>query len=89
MDRKRSIPFGITLFMEYTSNMRREEEHLEKVLRGAMKQSGLSTYALAAKSGVPQAVIVRFMNRQRGINLRTASKLFRALGLTVNQKTKL
>ena len=47
----------------------------------AIDKSGLSVYRLAKDSGVSQPVLCRFVNRQRGITLATASKLVETLGL--------
>jgi len=55
--------------------------NLEKQLRSAVKDSGLTTYRLAKDSGVSQPVLSRFLNGKRGITLATASKLANVLGL--------
>jgi ribosome-binding protein aMBF1 (putative translation factor) len=53
----------------------------EDTLRQAVAASGLSAYALAARSGVAQPVISRFMTGERGLNLTTAEKLCNVVGL--------
>jgi plasmid maintenance system antidote protein VapI len=61
--------------------MTEREPHLERQIRAAIEKSGLSVYRLAKDSGVSQPVLSRFVNRQRGITLATASKLVETLGL--------
>jgi transcriptional regulator with XRE-family HTH domain len=51
------------------------------VIRRAVRDSGKSAYAVAQESGVPQAVLSRFLRGLRSVNLDTAEKLCRALGL--------
>ena len=51
------------------------------VIRRAVQDSGRTPYAVALEAGVPQAMLSRFLRRERGINLDTAEKLCRALGL--------
>jgi len=67
-------------------SMRERQTYLEKHIREAIKDSGLTIYRLAKDSGVSQPVLCRFVNRKRGINLTTASKLLEALGLELVQK---
>lgn len=50
-------------------------------LRKAIKKSGLTQYRIAKDTGVPQPVVNRFVNGERGITLETADKLCRYLHL--------
>jgi plasmid maintenance system antidote protein VapI len=68
--------------------MGKQETYLEKQIRAAIKKSGLTIYRLAKDSGVSQPVLSRFVNRQRGITLATASKLVETLGLKLISKKK-
>jgi transcriptional regulator with XRE-family HTH domain len=52
-----------------------------EVIRRAVRDSGKTPYAVAQESGVPQAVLSRFLRGLRSVNLDTAEKLCRALGL--------
>ena len=61
---------------------------LEKQIRMAIKKSGISVYQLAKDSEIPQPVLSRFVNGQRGINLSTASKIAQTLGLKLVLKKK-
>ena len=56
------------------------------VIRRAVEDSGRTPYAVALEAGVPQAVLSRFLRHDRGINLDTAEKLCRALGLELRPK---
>ena len=56
------------------------------VIRRAVRDSGKTPYAVALESGVPQAVLSRFLRGERGVNLDTAEKLCRALGLDLRPK---
>jgi Cro/C1-type helix-turn-helix DNA-binding protein len=50
-------------------------------LREAISESELSVYAIANAAEVPQPVLSRFVSGSRGINLSTAEKVCRVLGL--------
>ena len=67
----------------------KQTEYLEKQLRRAIKDSGLTIYRLAKDSGVSQAVLSRFVNGKRGITLTTASKLAKKLNLELKFKKEL
>ena len=58
-----------------------DEFNLAEQLRAAVRAAGLTTYALARDAGIDRAVAVRFMNGERGLNLDSASKVCRLLGL--------
>jgi plasmid maintenance system antidote protein VapI len=58
---------------------------LADVLREAIRGSGKTAYAVAAESGVGHPVLSRFLSGQRGLNLDTADKLCRALGLELRR----
>jgi len=51
------------------------------VIRDAIRRDGRTIYRLALDCGVNQGVLGRFMRRERDMNLRTADKVCRALGL--------
>jgi plasmid maintenance system antidote protein VapI len=54
-------------------------------LRKAMKDSGETEYAIAKAAQVPQSVLSRFVNGERGISLITAAKLCRYLTLELRR----
>src|SRR5262249_19954949 len=55
---------------------------LADALRRAIKESGQTVLAIANGAGIPNPVLYRFVNGQRDLTLRTASKLMDHLGLT-------
>lgn len=54
---------------------------MPEIIRDAIKRDGRSMYRLALDSGVNSAVLLRFMAGERDMNLRTADKVCRAIGL--------
>lgn len=53
-----------------------------------MERDGRSMYRLALDSGVNSAVLLRFVNGERDMNLRTADKVCRVLGLELREIRK-
>ena len=51
------------------------------LIRRRVRASGLSRYAVAKRAGIGVAVVQRFMDRSRGLNLATAEKICRVVGL--------
>jgi len=54
---------------------------LETALRLAVEKSGMSAHAIARRSGIDVASLLRFMNRQRTMTLPSAGRLAASLGL--------
>jgi ribosome-binding protein aMBF1 (putative translation factor) len=54
---------------------------MPEIIREAMRRDGRTRYRLAKDSGVDQAVLGRFIKGERDLNLRTADKVCKALGL--------
>lgn len=54
-------------------------------LRKAIKDSGLTQYRIAKDSGVPQPVVNRFINGERGLSFETAAKLCSLLRLRLTR----
>src|SRR5262249_9624221 len=54
---------------------------LEQLIKQTFFRSGKSVNSVAKQSGVPQAVVQRFVRSQRGITLETADKLCAYFGL--------
>ena len=69
-------------------SMGKRQTYLDKQIREAIKDSGLTIYRLAKDSGVSQPVLCRFVNGKRGITLATASKLVEVLGLELVAKKR-
>lgn len=57
------------------------EPTLAETILKAVHDSGLSVYAVAKESGVSQPVLHRFVAGERGLNLETADRLCKFLGL--------
>lgn len=55
---------------------RQKSETMSDQLRRAIRDSGLSVYAISKGSGVSQPVVARFSTGQRDIRMETADKLF-------------
>ena len=58
-----------------------EQQTMPDTIRAAIERDSRSLYRLAKDSGVDYAVLHRFANAERDLNLRTADRLCRALGL--------
>ena len=61
---------------------------LAKQLRQAIEQSGRTRYRISQESGISQAVLSRFVNRQRELSLANVDVLCEALGLRVVLEAK-
>jgi transcriptional regulator with XRE-family HTH domain len=61
--------------------MGKAKSGLADVLRQAIKQSGLTLYAVAKTAGVDAPIVRRFMAGERDLRLATAAKLCEALNL--------
>jgi transcriptional regulator with XRE-family HTH domain len=56
---------------------------LEQAIKDRMKSLGLTAYAAGKMSGMSPTMIQRFLNGQRGLTLKTADKLAKALDLVL------
>lgn len=70
----------ITAVQLYTMN-----KDLEKTLKAAIVESGLSVYRLAKDAGVNEHSIAWFVEGKRTLRLDTASKIARRLGLELTE----
>jgi|MDTC01.1.fsa_nt_gb plasmid maintenance system antidote protein VapI len=63
---------------------------MERIILKAIKDSGMTQLKLAAKSGVPQSTLCRFMDKdpttRRTITLPIADRLCKTLGLELRIK---
>lgn len=62
-----------------------EGKGMPDIIREAIQRDGRSIYRLAIDCGVNQGVLGRFVRGERDMNLRTADKVCRALGLRLAQ----
>jgi len=58
----------------------------ETVMRQAIKDSGLSLYALERLSGISDAQLSRFMNGKRTLTIPTAEKIAEHIGVELKIK---
>ncbi len=58
-------------------------EPIAEQLRRAIERSGKTRYRISLESGVSQAVLSRFVNRQRELSLANVDALCEALGLKI------
>jgi plasmid maintenance system antidote protein VapI len=63
-------------------------EPFSTLLRRAILESGLTRYAISARSGVHQAALSRFIAGKRSLSLESVDKLVDVLGLEVRMPRK-
>jgi len=63
-------------------------EHVSERLKRAIRESGMSRYAISQASGVDQATLSKFMSGQRGLTLDSVDKLAGVLGLEMRLITE-
>jgi len=68
--------------------MTKQSKDIEQQLRDAILTSGISRYRLSKQTGVSQATLSLFVNGHQSLNLTTAAKLARALGLEFRRVPK-
>jgi transcriptional regulator with XRE-family HTH domain len=56
---------------------------LARTIAAAIRAKGTSAYPVGKASGVSPSIISRFLSGERGLTLRTAEKLAKVLGLTL------
>jgi transcriptional regulator with XRE-family HTH domain len=57
-------------------------------LRRAIRECGMTRYAISVKTGIDQATLSRFMKGERGLSLSAIDKLMGALGLEIRPRRK-
>ena len=68
--------------------IQRKRKTLERHLRDAVTESGLSQYRIAKDTGISQPVVTRFANGTRSISIDTADRLMEYFGLEITPKKK-
>ena len=63
-----------------------KEQDLDKLVRDAVKKSGISQYRMSLDSGVSHAAVSRFMHKNQTLTLRSAAKILAALSIRVEFK---
>jgi transcriptional regulator with XRE-family HTH domain len=66
-----------------------KSKRMPDVIRAAMHDDGRTHSEIARDSGVAQAVLSRFYRGERDLNLRTADRLCKALGLELRPVRRL
>lgn len=66
----------------------KKQQDMVAAMLAAIKESGMTDYALAQASGVPASTIGRFTKGERDITLATAAKLATVLGLKLTGEGK-
>lgn len=61
---------------------------MREALLAALRQSGLSRYQIAKRTGVQQAILSRFVSRNKDLRLATVEKLAEFLGLELRPADK-
>jgi transcriptional regulator with XRE-family HTH domain len=61
-------------------------ESLSDHLRRIVNQASMSRYAISKRTGIPQSVLSRFVNGERGLSLESIDKLAEVLGLEIRVK---
>ena len=56
-----------------------------EIIRHAIERDGRTRYQIAKASGVDKAVLGRFVRGERGLNLDTADRLCRVLGIELRR----
>ncbi|MFA5865657.1 MAG: helix-turn-helix transcriptional regulator [Phycisphaerae bacterium] len=59
---------------------------IEKQLKDAIKNSGLTRYQIAKASQVHEGVLSRFVHGKREIGIKTAAKIAKVLNLKLKKK---
>jgi hypothetical protein len=63
-------------------------ELFSEALRRAIRQCGMTRYAISVKTGIDQATLSRFMKGERGLSLWAIDKLTAALDLEIRPRRK-
>jgi transcriptional regulator with XRE-family HTH domain len=57
-------------------------------LRRAIRESGLTRYAISLRTGIDQATLSKFMKSERGLSLSAIDKLIDDLGLEIRPRKR-
>jgi transcriptional regulator with XRE-family HTH domain len=66
----------------------RRVKDIERQLKQAIRDSGMSRYRIAKKSGLTESQLSYFVNGKRSLTLPAAAKLAKALGLELGPALK-
>ena len=63
-------------------------ELFSESLRRAIRESGMTRYAISVRTGIAQSTLSRFMKGERGLSLTAIDRLMDALGLEVRPRKR-
>ena len=63
-------------------------ELFSESLRRAIREGGMTRYAISVRTGIDQAALSRFMKGERGLSLGAIEKLMDVLGLEIRPRRK-
>jgi hypothetical protein len=63
-------------------------EPFSEGLRRAIRECGMTRYAISVRTGIDQATLSRFMKRERGLSLGAIDGLMETLGLEIRPRRK-
>ncbi|MFI5458034.1 MAG: helix-turn-helix domain-containing protein [Isosphaerales bacterium] len=63
-------------------------EPFSEELRRATRESGMTRYAISAKTGIAQSTLCKFVQGERGLSLESIDKLMDVLGLEIRPRHK-
>jgi transcriptional regulator with XRE-family HTH domain len=63
-------------------------EPFSESLRRAIRDCGMTRYAISVRTGVAQSTLSRFMKGERGLSLSAIDRLMDALGLEIRPRKR-
>ena len=63
-------------------------ELFSESLRRAIRESGMTRYAISVRTGIAQSTLSRFMKGERGLSLTAIDRLMDALGLEIRPRKR-
>ena len=76
-----SLGVSINYFLEEKSKVTGRGYYIGDQLKKVMEEKGLTQYALAKKSGIPQSMLSAYIHNKRGISKKNLKKLAQAIGV--------
>ena len=63
-------------------------ELFSESLRRAIRECGMTRYAISVRTGIAQSTLSRFMKGERGLSLTAIDRLMDALGLEIRPRKR-
>jgi len=64
------------------------EQTFTERLRRAIRESGMTRYAISVKTGIAQSTLCKFLKRERGMSLDSVDRLMECLRLEIKSCRK-